>query len=135
MKTIAAVITAFLMSAGLLVVSSPAHAVYPKSITTVCSAQATKLVIKPSTKPRIAFSAASTAGNGSPSGTVTVTFTRSLTGKVVRTTQRAYSGTLAVYKFARLRRGNYIVTLSLDTGASSVFKNCAATTRQIVRRR
>lgn len=134
MKTIAAVITAFLISTCLLTISAPANAaVYPKSVATKCSAVSTKLYIKKSTRPRLAFSAAPTAGNGGPRGTVTITYTRASTGKVVRKVARSYTGGQAVYVFARLGKGKYNVRAALNTGAASVFKNCADGARQVVR--
>jgi uncharacterized membrane protein (DUF4010 family) len=133
MKTLAAVITAFLVSAVLLVVSAPANAAYPKSIASSCSAQSTKLYIHPTTAARLAFSASAAAGNGKPTGTVKVTYTRKSTGKVVKAYTRSYIGGQAVYVGPKLGKGNYIVKATLNTGASSVFKNCYDLGRQIVR--
>lgn len=135
MKTLTAVISALLISACMMMVSSPAQAVvYPKSIATKCNAASTKLYINRTTRPRLAFSAAPTAGNGAPRGIVTITYTRRATGKVVRNVTRSYTGGKAVYTFARLGRGNYNVYAVLRTGSSSVFKNCGDGARQIVRR-
>ena len=133
MKTLAALITAFLVSATLLVVSAPANAAYPKSIGVVCGAKAVKPTVVRSTRPGVAYSAAATAGNAAPTGTVTFTFTRKATGKVVRTTTRAYTGGQAVYRFKRFKRANLVITASLNTGANSVFKNCVTTAAQNIR--
>lgn len=134
MKTIAALITAFLVSATLLVVSAPANAaVYPKSIGVVCAAKAVKPSVLRTSRPGVAYSASAEAGNAKPTGKVTFTFTRQATGKVVRKATRAYNGGQAVYRFKRFRRGNLVITASLDTGANSVFKNCVTTAAQNVR--
>ncbi|RJS45415.1 hypothetical protein [Nocardioides cavernaquae] len=134
MKTLSAVITAFLVSAVLLVVSAPAHAAYPKSISSSCSATSSKLYIKPSTAPRVAFSATAAAGNGTPTGTVKVSYIRKSTGKVVKLYKRSYSGGVRVYTGPKLGRGSYVVKVVLMTPSTSVFKNCRDYARQIVRR-
>jgi hypothetical protein len=134
MKTLAAVITAFLVSAVLLVVSAPANAAYPKSVATSCSAMSAKLYIHKGVRPRLAFSAAPGAGNGKPTGNVTITYTKKSTGVVVRKFTRAYAGGQRVYISAPLRKkGTYIVKARLVTPASSVFKNCSDLARQVVR--
>jgi hypothetical protein len=133
MKTLAAVITAFLVSAVLLVVSAPANAAYPKSIATACSAMSTKLYIHKGDSARLAFSARAAAGNGAPKGTVSIAYIRSSTGKTVATATRSYKGGTAVYTGPKLGRGTYAVIAKLNTGSSSVFKNCRDGARQIVK--
>lgn len=124
MKTVASFLTAALIALGLLVVASPAEAVYPKSISTVCSATIAKSPIGNHARPRLGFSASSTAGNGTPTGTVKITFSKG--GVVKRTAFRNYTGGTAVYSFKRFRRdGTYAIVATLSTPSSSVFKDCA----------
>lgn len=131
MKTIASFLTAALFALGALVVASPAQAAYPKSISTVCSATAVKSPIGNFTRPRLAFSARPTAGNGEPSGSVRVQFIKN--GVVKRTAFRAYTGGTAVYSFKRFRRdGTYTVVATLTTPAASVYKGCSDDAIQVI---
>jgi hypothetical protein len=122
MKTLAAVITAFLVSAVLLVVSAPANAAYPKSVSTVCFAAGDPTSISHTVTPKIAFHAKPSAGNAKVTGKVRFKFIKN--GIVVRTGTRSYGGGLVGYKFQPLKRGKYSVVATLVTPASSVFKGC-----------
>jgi hypothetical protein len=121
MKTIASLFFATVLAIGVLFVASPAEAAYPKSIATSCSAVSTKLHIKKSGTPRIAFSARAKAGNGRPTGTVRVTFVKN--GVAVRSVTRKYTGD-TVYSFKPLRKGSYSIGARLVTPKTSVFKGC-----------
>jgi hypothetical protein len=130
-KTVVSLLVAALVALGLISVSSPANAAYPKSIATVCNAVSKPLYIKSSATPHLAFSATPAAGNGTPKGTVRITFVKK--GVAVRSVTRTYSGGNAVFSFTPLSKGDYSIGARLVTSTSSVFQNCRDGARLFVR--
>lgn len=122
MKTLAAVITAFMVSALLLVVSAPANAAYPKSVSTSCNAAGSPTNIRKTSTPRVAFAAKPRAGSATVKGSVRFSFVKN--GRTVRTVTRSYYGGSHRYSFNRLPRGTFYIKSRLSTPANSVFKGC-----------
>lgn len=125
MKLLSGLLTTFLIALGLTLVSSPAEAVYPKSVPTTSFARAVDPVITTTQDARFRFRAtAAGAGNAAPTGTVLIRVVNKRTGVTVKRAERSYEGGTETWNLGKIRkRGRYSVRFYLRTGPNSVFKN------------
>jgi hypothetical protein len=125
MKLLSGLLTTFLLALGLTLVSSPAEAVYPKTVNTKCHAEAVDSVITTTQSARFRYWARASTGNGTPTGTVSIRVINKETGAEVKNLDKSYNGGTVTWSVGRIARpGSYSVRFYLRTGPSSVFKNC-----------
>lgn len=131
-KLIIGLFASVLMSTGLVAFtgSSATADPYPGTVATNCHASGQSLVRKnraPKSKLRV-----STAGNGTPMGSLRATYKR-LPGSSKSVT-RGYPGGTKSFRGPRLRKaGRYKVTVKYLPSANSVFKPCRDSYRLRVR--
>jgi hypothetical protein len=115
MKKLAPLFLALAVALGGLLVS-PAQAAYPGTVVTTCHVK----LIKHGKKAKFSVT---TAGNGTPTGTVKVVAKRHLK-KIKRV--YAYSGGVTKRKFKRLANGRWKVRMVYRPPTGSVYKRCVA---------
>jgi len=124
MKLLSGLLTTFLIALGLTLVSSPAEAVYPKTVRTTSHAVAVDPVISTTQAARFRYRATAVSGNGVPTGTVIIRVVNKRTGATVKLTERSYEGGTETWNLGRIRRpGAYSARFYLRTGPNSVFMN------------
>jgi hypothetical protein len=123
MKVRTGLVTALVVSTGLVAPPAAQAAPYPHTITTYCHADAVKNPISRSTRPKFRFSI-TTNGNGRPKTTVRISIIRKRDGVVVSRTRRSYNEPVETWSFRRLHRGRYKFVFRTATGHQSVYKNC-----------
>ena len=130
-KTAIAAATTFAALSTTLVAPAAQAAPYPRSIDTQCIAVAadSKVGINERVKVKFKWTA---DGNITPKGRVKYTVTRVRTGTVETGTFWSGAANRVQKRFFRFKRtGNYYVEFQTQAKASSIFRNCSASTEKI----
>ncbi|VXC53547.1 hypothetical protein [Nocardioides sp. AX2bis] len=128
-KIFAAIITAFLMSAGLVATASSPASAAPCTYPDTCfetSTSATGLTSKAPKKAKL-FVKVSSFGNGRPDGRLTFTFVRANGNSM--TFSRAYPSDNKKYNFKGLRKGKYTVVVNFVPADGSQYLGSGDTTK------
>lgn len=132
-KLIAAALTAFLMSFGLVATSSsPAAAACPYSGCIATDTNAAPLKTKASKKARL-YARVTSFGNGRPEGSLTFTFVKR-NGKSFEFTRPYPSprGQRFVYSFKPLTKGAYSVIVTFVPSDDSAYEGSSDRVRKLV---
>ena len=130
--TVAAAATSFAAVASMLVAAPAAQAdPYPRSVDTACVAVAADTKVGPGDRVKVKFKWTAD-GNITPKGRVKWTVMRKKTGVVQQGSFWSGAKKQATTKrFSFERKGNYYIEFETATKASSIFRNCTATTSKI----
>ena len=131
-KMAVATATTTLVALGSLVISPAAQAdPYPRSVDTQCIAVAADTKVGPGDRVKVKFKWTAD-GNITPKGRVKWTVMRKKTGVVQQGSFWSGAKKQATTKrFSFERKGNYYIEFETATKASSIFRNCTATTSKI----
>jgi len=134
-KTAVAAATTFAALSTMLIAPAAQADPYPRSIGTQCVAVAADSKAGPGDRVKVKFKWTA-EGNITPKGRVNYTVTRKKTGTVEKGFFWSGAQKQATSKFFRFKRtGNYHVEFASAAKASSVFRNCEASTSKIRVRR
>jgi hypothetical protein len=135
-KTAIAAATTFAALSTMLIAPAAQADPYPRSIDTACVAVAADSKVGPGDRVKVKFKWTA-EGNITPKGRVNYTVIRKRTGTVDKGffwSGAKKQSSVKYFRFART--GNYYVEFETATKASSVFRNCSASTSKIkVRKR
>jgi hypothetical protein len=131
-KTAIAAATTFAALSTMLIAPSAHAEPYPRSIDTQCVVNVEDGTISPSANARVRFTWTAD-GNVSPRGSVKFVVKRANNGVVVKRGSffMGRSTESKAFKLAFEDEGKFIVKFRTNTGPSSVFQNCEATTDTI----
>lgn len=127
-KIFAAIITAFLLSAGLVATASSPASAAPCTYPDTCFATGTNAIGLNTKAPRRAkvFTRVTSFGAGRPTGTVSFTFVKANGVAVTRT--RVYSGGNNTYGFRGMAPGRYTVIVEFIPADGSPYLGSSDTT-------
>ncbi len=130
-KLIAAILTAFLMSAGLVAgASSPAAAACPYTNCVATGTTAIGLKARAPHKAKV-YVKVSSFGNGKPRGTLTFTFVdkRGRSFTFTRPYPKRHAGKKGVFNFKPLHKGKYNVVVTFNPRNGSVYEGSGDSTK------
>lgn len=132
-KLFAAVITAFLLSAGLVATTSSPASAAPCTYPDTCFATSTDVIGLKSKAPSKAklFVQASSFGNGRPDGRLSFTFVRA--DGTSFTLSRSFNGKNRAYNFKGLREGEYSVIVTFIPSDDSQYLGSSDSTSVTVK--
>lgn len=135
-KTAIAAATTFAALSTMLIAPAAQADPYPRSVDTVCVAVAADTKVGPGDRVKVKFKWTA-EGNITPKGRVGYTVIRKRTGVVETGSFWSGAQDKTSVKFFRFKRtGNYFVEFETKAKASSIFRNCSASTDKIkVRKR
>lgn len=130
-KTAIAAATTFAALGSMLIAPAAQAAPYPRSVDTACVAVAADSKVGPGDRVKVKFKWTAD-GNITPKGRVKYTVTRVRTGTVETGTFWSGAANRTQKRFFRFKRtGNYYVEFQTQAKASSIFRNCSASTEKI----